>query len=58
MERLLEMTPRNPKDIQIGFIAINKMGEYGSYSLQQGFDFGVTTAAGTQHIQAKFAVKT
>ena len=57
VERLLAMTPRNPKDIQIGFIAINKQGEYGSYSLQQGFDFGVTTAAGTQQIQAKFAVK-
>ncbi len=57
VERLLEITPRNPKDIQIGFIAINKKGQYGSYSLQQGFDFGVTTAEGTQQIQANFAVK-
>jgi len=57
VERLLEITPRNPKDIQIGFIAINKKGEYGSYSLQQGFDFGVTTAEGTKQLEAKFAVK-
>jgi N4-(beta-N-acetylglucosaminyl)-L-asparaginase len=57
VERLLEITPRKPKDIQIGFIAINKKGEYGSYSLQQGFDFGVTTAEGTKQLEAKFAVK-
>ena len=35
---------RNVKDTQIGFIAINKMGEYGAYALQKGFQFAVKTA--------------
>jgi N4-(beta-N-acetylglucosaminyl)-L-asparaginase len=29
------------KDIQIGFIAINKHGEHGSYCLQKGFNFAL-----------------
>lgn len=29
------------KDIQIGFIAINKAGEHGSYCLQKGFQYAV-----------------
>lgn len=29
------------KDFQVGFLALNKSGEYGSYSLQKGFDYAV-----------------
>ncbi len=32
------------KEIQIGFIAINKKGEYGGYALQKGFNYAVCTA--------------
>lgn len=32
------------KDIQVGFIAINKQGEYGGYCIQKGFDFAVCYA--------------
>jgi N4-(beta-N-acetylglucosaminyl)-L-asparaginase len=32
------------KEIQIGFIAINKQGEYGGYCLQKGFNFAVCYA--------------
>lgn len=42
VERILSSTPRNTKDIQVGFIALNKKGEYGGYALQKGFDFGIT----------------
>ncbi len=30
---------KNSKDFQIGFLALNKKGEVGSYSLQPGFDY-------------------
>lgn len=30
---------KNAKDIQIGFLAINKQGEVGAYSLQAGFNY-------------------
>ena len=32
------------KQIQIGFIAINKKGEYGGYALQKGFNYAVAKA--------------
>ncbi|MEL6866515.1 MAG: N(4)-(beta-N-acetylglucosaminyl)-L-asparaginase [Bacteroidota bacterium] len=38
------------KDIQVGFLAINKAGEYGSYSIQKGFDF-VVQQNGPQRIE-------
>lgn len=43
VERIMKKTPRNPKEIQVGFIAINKLGEFGSYAINKGFDYGVTT---------------
>jgi len=33
------------KDIQIGFIAINKTGQHGSYCLQKGFQYAVQSPA-------------
>lgn len=41
VERIKSRTPRKLEDIQIGFIALNKAGEFGGYALQKGFDFGV-----------------
>ena len=41
VERIMKITPRKPEEIQIGFIAINKGGEFGGYALQKNFDFGV-----------------
>jgi L-asparaginase/N4-(beta-N-acetylglucosaminyl)-L-asparaginase len=34
---------KNPdwKEIQVGFIALNKQGEYGAYCIQPGFDYAV-----------------
>ena len=41
-QRLLSITPNKTDNIQIGFIAINKNGEYGAYSLKPGFDYTVS----------------
>jgi N4-(beta-N-acetylglucosaminyl)-L-asparaginase len=46
VERIKAVTPRKPESIQVGFIAINKAGEYGGYALHKGFDFGVTQGEG------------
>ncbi len=32
---------KNYKDFQVGFLAVNKAGDYGSYSIQQGFNYAV-----------------
>ncbi|MBK5284748.1 MAG: N(4)-(beta-N-acetylglucosaminyl)-L-asparaginase [Bacteroidia bacterium] len=34
-------SPKNVKEMQIGFLAINKQGEFGGYALQKGFNFAV-----------------
>jgi N4-(beta-N-acetylglucosaminyl)-L-asparaginase len=43
VQRLIEMTPTDPKSVQIGFIAINKAGEHGGFSLNPGFDYTATS---------------
>jgi N4-(beta-N-acetylglucosaminyl)-L-asparaginase len=45
------------KQIQIGFIAIKKNGEYGSFALQKGFNYAVCTADDSNKlIDAKFLI--
>lgn len=43
IERIIARSPQKSKDIQVGFIAMNKEGEYGAYSLQPGFTYSVKT---------------
>jgi N4-(beta-N-acetylglucosaminyl)-L-asparaginase len=43
-ERIVNNKKGNVKDIQVGFIAINKQGEYGAYCIQSGFNFAVCYA--------------
>lgn len=42
IERLIKINPEKAKDFQVGFIAINKAGEYGAYSIHHGFSYSVT----------------
>jgi N4-(beta-N-acetylglucosaminyl)-L-asparaginase len=48
---------KNLKDIQVGFIALNKKGEYGSYCIQGGFNYAVHDATGNRLIDADYFVK-
>lgn len=45
VERIIHKKPETAKAIQVGFLALNKQGEYGAYALQQGFSFAVCDAA-------------
>lgn len=45
------------KEKQIGFIALNKKGEYGAYCLQEGFNFAVHDRKGNQLIDGKYLLK-
>ncbi|MDI6049115.1 N(4)-(beta-N-acetylglucosaminyl)-L-asparaginase [Flavobacterium sp. XS2P24] len=45
------------KDIQVGFIALNKKGEYGSYCIQGGFNYAVNDATGNRLIDADYFLK-
>ncbi|MDQ7947577.1 MAG: N(4)-(beta-N-acetylglucosaminyl)-L-asparaginase [Pedobacter sp.] len=39
--RIIKKKPETAKNIQVGFLAINKNGEYGAFAIQQGFTFAV-----------------
>jgi N4-(beta-N-acetylglucosaminyl)-L-asparaginase len=41
--RIVKKKPEKAKEIQIGFLALNKKGEHGAFCLQQGFSYAVTT---------------
>jgi N4-(beta-N-acetylglucosaminyl)-L-asparaginase len=53
VERILKKSPERAKDIQVGFLALNKNGEYGSYCLQKGFNFAVHSAQGNSMVDSK-----
>ncbi|MFY8188989.1 MAG: isoaspartyl peptidase/L-asparaginase family protein [Flavobacterium sp.] len=48
---------KNLQDIQVGFIALNKKGEYGSYCIQGGFNYAVLDHTGNKLIDADFYLK-
>ncbi|HTI92203.1 MAG TPA: N(4)-(beta-N-acetylglucosaminyl)-L-asparaginase [Puia sp.] len=41
VERIIRRHPSKAKDIQVGFLALNKKGEYGAFCLQKGFTYAV-----------------
>lgn len=41
VNRLIEKNSENIEDMQAGFIAVNKDGEYGGYAVHPGFDYAV-----------------
>lgn len=60
VERIVQITKRrnkNLKDVQVGFIALNKKGEYGSYCIQDGFSFAVHDEKGNRLEKPGFALK-
>jgi len=46
VERLIRINPEKAKTYQVGFLALNKRGEYGAYAVQPGFSFSVTADDG------------
>ncbi len=41
VERIIKRNPAKAKEIQVGFLALNKKGEFGAYCLQKGFTYAV-----------------
>ena len=42
--RIIKRKPQTAKNIQVGFLALNKKGRYGAFAIQKGFSFAVCTA--------------
>ncbi|MCC6837976.1 MAG: N(4)-(beta-N-acetylglucosaminyl)-L-asparaginase [Bacteroidia bacterium] len=57
VSRVVKLTAnrkKNLKDIQVGFIALNKQGEYGAYCVQGGFNYAVHDSTGNKLINAEY----
>lgn len=55
--KLTKLRNKNLKDIQVGFIALNKKGEYGAYCIQSGFNFAVHDVSGNRLLDADYFIK-
>jgi len=53
VERINRIKKEKAKDIQICFIAVNKNGDFGSFSLHKGFNFAVHTNEGNKLHESK-----
>lgn len=53
VERILKKNPAKAKDVQVGFLALNKQGQHGAWCLQKGFTFAVHDASGNQLLNSK-----
>jgi N4-(beta-N-acetylglucosaminyl)-L-asparaginase len=48
---------KNYKEVQIGFLAINKNGEYGAYAIQKGFQYAVNVNGKSQLVNVDSFIK-
>ncbi|MNQ69473.1 N(4)-(Beta-N-acetylglucosaminyl)-L-asparaginase precursor [compost metagenome] len=55
--KLMKNRNKDLKDIQVGFIALNKKGDYGSYCVQGGFNYAVYDETGNKLINPEFYLK-
>jgi N4-(beta-N-acetylglucosaminyl)-L-asparaginase len=53
VERIIRMRGEKAKELQIGFIALNKAGEYGGYAMQKGFTYAVHCKQGVKVFDSK-----
>ncbi|HEX8329729.1 MAG TPA: N(4)-(beta-N-acetylglucosaminyl)-L-asparaginase [Hymenobacter sp.] len=57
VERIAAIKGAKAKDIQVAFIAINTQGQTGSFALQKGFNFTVSTSATPVLRDSEFLLK-
>jgi len=51
--RIVKKNPQKAKEIQVGFLAMNKQGTFGAYCLQKGFNFAVYNNSGNNLFDSK-----
>lgn len=45
---------KNLDNLQVGFLALNNMGEYGGYSIRQGFNYAVCDVSDSWMVEAEY----
>ena len=54
VERIIKRNPEKATSIQVGFVAFNKKGQYGAYSIKKGFVFAVKTNMEEKVVASKY----
>ena len=57
VERIVKRDPAKAKTLQVGFLALNKKGEYGAYAIQKGFVFCVKSNGEEKLYPSKFLIQ-
>lgn len=53
VERIAKRWGSKAADVQVGFIALNRKGQYGGYAVQKGFNYAVHSKNGVRVLDAK-----
>jgi len=56
VERIIKIKKEKAKDIQVGFIALNKKGVIGAYAIQSGFTYAVRNNKEERMYKSKFVL--
>ena len=56
IERLISKNP-NYKEVQVGFLALNKKGEHGAFALQKGFNYALADNTGNKLFDSDYFLK-
>jgi N4-(beta-N-acetylglucosaminyl)-L-asparaginase len=56
IERIVKRDKEKAKTLQVGFLAMNKKGQYGAYAIQKGFVFCVKSGTENQIHQSKYLI--
>ena len=54
IERIIKIKGAKAKDIQVGFLAINKKGRHGGYAIHKGFSYALRTNEEEKLVSAKY----
>ncbi|MCU0381383.1 MAG: N(4)-(beta-N-acetylglucosaminyl)-L-asparaginase [Chitinophagaceae bacterium] len=57
VERIARRSPEKMKNIQVGFLALNKKGEYGAFALQKGFTYSVRNGSTDKVFESDYYFK-
>lgn len=53
VERMVRKRGSKAKELQVGYIALNKKGQFGGYALQKGFTYAVQSKTGVKTFNSK-----
>ncbi len=57
IERIIRIKGPKAKDIQVGFLAINKKGQVGAWSIHKGFEYAIRNQGEERLVKAKFVME-